>query len=708
MRVPTISKYSTATYQLGDITSNLKDANDVMSTQKVINKLSDDPIGMTQVLDLKENIKHLDQIETNVNMGRTWLTNVESSLKSVNDLILDVKTDVLRLANGSLNSDNRKDAVDNINNIIEQMVSLGNTSVSGNYIFSGSTTNVAPIKYYPDETPPRVSYAGDSTAFQIRSDKNAEIPVGRVGSDIFWEDNVAINATNNTISFKEDPGHGDDYIRTVTATIPDGQYDNETLSKTIRNELNSASAKDGYGVTYDVKYNEDTKQFAIVEDGSYQGYMSTEFLWGTDDGVSNKEAVINQDAYIDGVTAGGTVVLDNIHTRVYDSDAINISEQPETFKLTRAWDQTSGNYYWGLENSKGVALPATITQTGVPIGSEVEVTYDSNGGTIPSKIVGNADGVQIFFDSNSTSDMSVIFDKSVNKDDYVKFTINPAAVAELDDTSLGHEIGFVGQNMISAPPTSDTPVITDISPPSAPLVINNGNNKIDFQEIIGDGENRSVYTLTASVKTKNYTSYDELAKEVEKAMESESLAKGNKTDYSVSWDSESNKFTIKENGTGLDEFNLLWQSGDNAPAAQGGSGKSMGSILGFDSSSDDTKSPLKSNEPVERGIFNTLFDLAGYLKNNDMDGIQRTIGRLDKNYEYMTSVIADTGMKYSRLETRKTITSEMNLSLDARRSTIEDADVVEAIMNLQSIQSAYEAALGSTSKIMKTSLMDYM
>ncbi|MBF0113180.1 MAG: hypothetical protein HQK74_10675, partial [Desulfamplus sp.] len=54
MRVPTISKYSTATYQLGVITSNLKDANDVMSTQKKMNTLSDDPIGMTQVLDLKE------------------------------------------------------------------------------------------------------------------------------------------------------------------------------------------------------------------------------------------------------------------------------------------------------------------------------------------------------------------------------------------------------------------------------------------------------------------------------------------------------------------------------------------------------------------------------------------------------------------------------------------------------------------------------
>ncbi|MBF0389733.1 MAG: hypothetical protein HQK71_06465, partial [Desulfamplus sp.] len=161
------------------------------------------------------------------------------------------------------------------------------------------------------------------------------------------------------------------------------------------------------------------------------------------------------------------------------------------------------------------------------------------------------------------------------------------------------------------------------------------------------------------------------------------------------------------------------------PVDKGGTGESIGTILGFNTE-DDTKylwkqdrpedigkpvrlrEPVDLGKPVERGILNTLIDLAGYLKNNDVDGIERTIGRLDSSYNHITSVMADTGMKYSRLETRKVITSEMNLNLNERRASIEDADIVEAIMNLNSIQSAYEAALGSTSKIMKTSLMDYI
>ncbi|SLM29215.1 putative flagellin [Desulfamplus magnetovallimortis] len=706
MRVPTISTYATATYRLGTLTEDLKDANEVMSTQKVINSLADDPIGMTQVLDLNENIKHLEQIETNVEMGRTWLSGIESSLDSVSDLILEVKTSVQYLSNASINKDDRKDAIENVNNMIDQILLLGNTRVNGNYIFSGTSTDVAPFEFHSDETPQRVSYEGDDTAFKIRSDKSAEIPVGRVGSEVFWQDEVAINSTNNTIYFMEDPGHGPDYEKMVTAVIPEGQYNRESLQTAIRNELNRASAEDGYGVTYEVKYNEDTKLFSIMEDGSYDGYMATEFLWDT-------EASITEDAYVDQISAGGTIILDEINTIVHDTDAINTGDEPQEFKLTWAWDEASSQNYWALENGDGVALPASIGAPD-PVTGEQVFTYENNGGTIPSKIVGTNDGFDIYFDGNDFADLSITFDSSVQEDDYVKFTVNPEIVTNLSDTSLGHEIGFVDENVISAPHLSDNPVTYDFSPApvgSGPLLIIDTapgiNNKLDFQEVIGEGDERVVYTLTASVKAKNYNSNEELAKEVEKAMESESLARGNRIDYSVSWDAEMEKFSIKENGTTLQEFNLLWQSGDNAPASEGGTGESIGSILGFDAE-DDLKSPMTGNRPAEWGIFNTLIDLKTYLASDDVDGIQRTIGRLDTSYDHTTSVMADTGMKYNRLEMRKTITSEMGLNLTERRSSIEDADIVEAIMNLQSIQSAYEAALGSTSKIMNVSLMDYM
>jgi len=50
MRVATISIYKQATYQLGRLTSDLNEANEVVSTNLKISSASDDPSGMKQVL----------------------------------------------------------------------------------------------------------------------------------------------------------------------------------------------------------------------------------------------------------------------------------------------------------------------------------------------------------------------------------------------------------------------------------------------------------------------------------------------------------------------------------------------------------------------------------------------------------------------------------------------------------------------------------
>lgn len=933
MRVPTISTYQLATYQLGTITENLKDANEVMSTQKDINSLSDDPIGLTQVMGLNVSIENLEQIETNVQMGTTWLSGVETALDSVSDLILDMKTDVLQLANASTGIDQRKSAVERVDSIIEQIVSLGNTQVNGNYLFSGNKTDTLPLEYQKNASPPQVVYRGDETPFQIRSDKNEEVDVGMVASSTFRNDNVAINTTNNTIIFKENPDHGPDYERLITATVPDGDYDKNTLADIMAKSINEASSKDGYGLTYEVEYDALTDKYSIIEDGSYNGYMETEFFWET--GMAAYGEVEEGGPFLSEIQSGGTIAIENIEARLVNADAVDIENDTETLRLN--WD---GKDTWVLDTVESSVTPA-----------KVETLDDGS--------------VELYFNDDETPAITIDFHNVLHDDDFVEFKINKSGAPALDDTSLGHEIGFIGKDMITAPIVSDNAAslvtITSIAPtanntlefsidgggttltatipdgnysgealadalesemnnealgagspavfavtydpelkryniredgstldridlywsnagstaavalgydnalpadndiitypisdnipggapvvisqalnnnmldfreitmdgksqtmsiqipdgtygtlgalaaaveaemtrgsaygvsydvsynsPSAPgrfmikgsdanikgfellwnsgengpggtgssiaatlgfnealpgdndlvtfsesdkyavdLSITTDNNKIDFQEIIDDGQGgKKVIDLTASVKIKpdptavppyttSYTSHEELAKEVEKALESESLENGNRIDYSVSWDMTTEKFTIKENGTRLDSFNLLWQSGENAPVSEGGTGKTIGPIMGFEAS-DDTKSPLEGTREAEWGIFNTLLDLRGYLETNDVDGIERTIGRLDTSYENVTSTISETGMKYSRLKIRESLTTEMNLYLTNRRSSIEDADIVEATMKLTSVQSAYDAALKSTSKIINISLMDYI
>nr|NJM03602.1 flagellar hook-associated protein FlgL [Desulfobacula sp.] len=1027
MRVPTISTYVNATYSLGSLTSRLQTANEIMSTQKRINEISDDPLGLSQVLSLRNSIGNLDQIQTNVTMGKSWLKGAESALDSVNDLILDAKADVLRLANDSSTADERQDAIERINSILEQIVSLGNTQVNGSYIFSGTDTNIIPFVYDTSVDPEEVVYQGNHTPFEIRTDRNSGVQVGRDGYETFWDQEIEINSTNNKIVFKEDNGHGSASEIVLTATVPDGLYTVEKLETAVKNALNDASAKDGYGVTYMVEYDGDQNKYIIREDGSFNGYLKTEFMWET-----------GGEAYINNIAASSSIDPDDIHISVNKAALTIDTPEPwgtDPFKLVWQGDNT-----WQVLNNPGYVIT-------------------------PSMISGTADSVEIDLDESGTPDITIKLDAPVNNvGDYIQFEI----VTAKGDLSVGNEIGFNGDNSISAPPVSDhqaqyitelvirdgindeivfqevnstggaTTLTVDLNTtgadityvdmadladsieskleaasaggpnsidydvsydpetsrfkirekgtaldelnlqwslsnaastlgfysvddrtvyPSSDIVLDrtivldntnntfsfretdllavpgavltatvapgtyrdatsfaaaieasldaatanippadysvtydagsnrftiadisgnllemellwnsegpssdtlakalgyspevdytgavshtggsdpvimtfdqtnnwidfsetdeNGNtinmsiqipegdytnpdyvaalvqtemraasfhsvdysvsydavegefifkeggnadissfsllwysgdhpstnaadmlgfaatnddkagfslsdksivnitidasnNKIDFQEVATGNSGKVSDNLTASIAQKTYASHEELAREVEKAMEAESRNNGNAIDYTVAWDEGTQKFTIKENGTRLDEFHLQWKTGDNAPASLGGTGEGIGSILGFDSLADDVVKPVTGNREVEWGIFNTLMDLKQYLSENDTDGIERTIGRLETNFDNITSRIVDVGMKYSRLEVRETITSQVTLSLKERRSMIEDADMIEALMNFQNIKTAYEAALASTSQILNVSLVDYI
>ncbi|MCK5683842.1 hypothetical protein KAJ27_06970, partial [bacterium] len=266
------------------------------------------------------------------------------------------------------------------------------------------------------------------------------------------------------------------------------------------------------------------------------------------------------------------------------------------------------------------------------------------------------------------------------------------------EEGAGAILGFSGDDTVTFS-ESDEAVVN--------ITIDSSNNKIDFRELISGDIGKAVGSLTASIREKTYTSHDELASEVEIALEAESRLNGNEINYSVVWDDYTQKFTIKENGSELEQLDLMWQTGDNAPVSEGGTGQSIGNLLGF-TANDDVHKTLTSVDKVEWGIFDTLIDLKTYLSDNDSDGIERTIGRLEQNFDLMTSRIADAGMKFSRLEIRDTINSHVGLSLIERKSRIEDADVVESIMNLKNIENAYQAALSSTSKVLNMSLLDYL
>lgn len=189
MRVATKTLYDNMITNLGVITEDLKYANETVATGKRINNLSDDPVGLTSVLNLHSARSNIEQLQRNINTGRSWLNTVESALRGVSDLIADAKVLCIQMANATIGPDERLSAATAVQHYLEELKALANTNVNGRYIFAGTKTDTAPFDF--DLIDRDGSYNGDNNPFSVKIGKNMNIEVGRDGETVFGADGTA-------------------------------------------------------------------------------------------------------------------------------------------------------------------------------------------------------------------------------------------------------------------------------------------------------------------------------------------------------------------------------------------------------------------------------------------------------------------------------------------------------------------------------------
>ncbi len=178
MRVANRYIFESVKYNLGSISEELSKANEIATTGKRINSLSDDPVGLTQSLTIQSDLAGIEQMGRNIDYGNSWLSASESALTSVQNILSDTKALCVQMASGTMGADQRSAAAETVQNNLDEMVSLANTNVAGNYIFSGSKTDTIPFDQDGN-------YSGDSNAFTIKISKNSTIEIGSAGDAVF-------------------------------------------------------------------------------------------------------------------------------------------------------------------------------------------------------------------------------------------------------------------------------------------------------------------------------------------------------------------------------------------------------------------------------------------------------------------------------------------------------------------------------------------
>ncbi len=147
---------------------------------------------------------------------------------------------------------------------------------------------------------------------------------------------------------------------------------------------------------------------------------------------------------------------------------------------------------------------------------------------------------------------------------------------------------------------------------------------------------------------------------------------------------------------------------DAAPFDQDGVYQGDSNAFTIKIGKDSTLEIGSDGEDVFGDIFNTLQDLNDALDGNNVGVVQESITLLDNHFDDISVKISGAGSKMVRLETRNYIFEDSRLTDIERLSNIQDADIAEAIIDLESIGFTYQAALASSAEVMKLSLVDYL
>jgi len=109
-------------------------------------------------------------------------------------------------------------------------------------------------------------------------------------------------------------------------------------------------------------------------------------------------------------------------------------------------------------------------------------------------------------------------------------------------------------------------------------------------------------------------------------------------------------------------------------------------------------------------VFDHLQALSDALRASPVDNtkVQTSIAALQKDMNGIGAAQADEGARMKQIDTASGISQDTTLALQKVKSDVEDVDIAEATINMQSMTAAYKAALMAVGKSTQQSLLDFL
>lgn len=182
MRISSSQYHETAIRNIQTSSAKYSQLSVQMATNERITKPSDDPLGSVLVLRLDSELTSLEQYGKNMELVTYTLSQQETQLSSINNLLLSVQSLVTAAADASYGEDELQAMANELAVLMPGIADLLNAKDGdGNYLFAGSQIDQQP--FIKDATGQYI-YQGDALVRKVAVSSNTLVDANIVGSDL--------------------------------------------------------------------------------------------------------------------------------------------------------------------------------------------------------------------------------------------------------------------------------------------------------------------------------------------------------------------------------------------------------------------------------------------------------------------------------------------------------------------------------------------
>ncbi len=328
MRITNNMKINMSLNNVSSHNERLNDLQQQIASGKRILRPSDDPVGAANSIKMTVKKSSIEYYNNNLVYAKNNLSDTDSAFSSVGNVLNRVKELAVRGSNGTLNQGDRDVIANEIQTLLEQIISEANLKTASGYAFAGSAINQAPFSFTlgagrnfsigtsADSVSNinNVVYNGDKADLLMNESYNSKIVSNVNGETAFM--NVTGQSVYSVKTFDDiNKAPAADNLKPGYFTIKGRGYEeivkidgNESL-QAVADKINRgsqiASAKiiqdsKGYRLLLEAREKGAANQFSLIEGATGMPRVKTNFLeiTGLNSKMQSVEAIADTDGKI--------------------------------------------------------------------------------------------------------------------------------------------------------------------------------------------------------------------------------------------------------------------------------------------------------------------------------------------------------------------------------------------------------------------------